>query len=70
VSRIDEMLLFSIKNRKSNRSRISHGIGLSNTKTRLDTLYGEKYELDIVNGEQDYNLNLSIKLDYAELLYS
>lgn len=70
VSRVDEMIFFSIKNRKSNRSRISHGIGLSNTKARLDTLYGEKYELDIVNGQQDYNLNLSIKLDYAELLYS
>ncbi len=70
VSIVDEMLLFNIKNRKSKRSRISHGIGLSNTKMRLDTLYGEKYVLDIVNGEHDYNLNLSIKLNYAELLYS
>jgi len=64
------MLLFTIKNLKSNKPRISHGIGLSNTKMRLDTLYAEKYTLDIVNEEHSYNLNLSIKLDYAELLYS
>jgi len=61
---------FNIRNKKSRRARISHGIGVTNTKMRLDNRYKDNYVLDIDNGDEFYILDLRLKLDYAELLYS
>jgi len=63
-------LVFNIRNKKSRRARISHGIGVTNTKMRLDNRYKDNYVLDIDNGDEFYILDLRLKLDYAELLYS
>ena len=40
------------------------GIGLQNTKRRLDLLYGNNYELDIKedNSKNEYQVNLKINL--------
>jgi len=66
----DDNLIFEIRNRKLKSARISHGIGVTNTKMRLDTRYGGKYVLDISDEPDYYLLDLKLKLDYAELLYS
>jgi hypothetical protein len=43
-------------------SRDSTGIGLSNAARRLDLLYGDRYDLEIIQQKEKYIVNLSIPL--------
>lgn len=54
---------FEIRNTISDNrnSKKSHGIGLQNTKKRLDTLYPDAYTLDIYQEDELYNVRLMIQ---------
>ena len=41
----------------------SKGIGLKNVKKRLQLLYPEKYELSIVDNEEEFCVNLVLKIE-------
>ena len=59
-----ERLLFTVKNSKTDRNQINEfsGIGIENTRKRLDLLYGDKYHLDIIDNEDLFTVNLSVPL--------
>ncbi len=59
-----ERLLFVIKNSKSDPKTMNEfsGIGLENTRKRLDLLYGERYHLDIIDNENLFTVNLSVPI--------
>jgi hypothetical protein len=59
-----ERLLFVVKNSKSeSAARTSHsGIGLENSRKRLELLYGKRYHLDIIDSESLFTVNLSVPL--------
>jgi len=59
-------LQFEIKNNKGlvddvEKSRFG-GIGLENVKRRLDLIYPSKHELTIVDGENEFTVNLKLQL--------
>ena len=60
----DDRLLMIIKNSITNKSQIKEfsGIGLENTRKRLDLIYGKKYHLDIIESEELFTVNLSVPL--------
>ena len=60
----DDRLLMVVKNSKTDNSQLKDfsGIGIENTKKRLDLLYGNKYHLDIVDNKDLFTVNLSIPL--------
>ncbi len=59
-----ERLLFTVKNSKNDNKKIVEfsGIGIENTRKRLDLLYGEKYHLDIIDNEDLFTVNLSVPI--------
>ena len=59
-----ERLLFTVKNTKTEKGPVNEfsGIGIENTRRRLDLLYGNTYHLDIIDSENLFTVNLSIPL--------
>ncbi len=59
-----DRLLFVVKNSKNEKSQMNEfsGIGIENTRKRLDLLYGNNYHLDIIDNEALFTVNLSIPL--------
>ena len=57
-------LVFQIENSVNEKKKDddNHGIGLTNTKNRLDSVYPNAYHLDIDATEQSYRVALSIDL--------
>ncbi len=60
----DERLVFNLANSKTPKKNIDtqKGIGLENTRKRLDLLYADKYSLDIIDNENSFNVKLEIPL--------
>ena len=60
----DDRLLMVVKNSKTDNNQIKDfsGIGIENTRKRLDLLYGNDYHLDIVDNKDLFTVNLSIPL--------
>jgi hypothetical protein len=60
----EEALLFSVSNHKHYNSTLrmteNTGIGISNTRRRLDLLYPEKYDLDINDQPHEFSVHLNI----------
>lgn len=63
--RIDENLHFSIKNNKGKVDDMEEGryggIGLENVKRRLALIYPNQYDLDIRDGETEFEVKLTLK---------
>lgn len=60
---VDEHLLFfRIENTADNSKDTRAGIGLENIKKRLEVLYPNAYELEIINGQNLYRVALKINL--------
>jgi two-component sensor histidine kinase len=59
-----ERLLLVVKNTKTDNSLINDfsGIGIDNTRKRLELLYGNNYQLDIIDNKDLFIVNLSIPL--------
>jgi hypothetical protein len=59
-----ERLLLIVKNSKADQNQIKEysGIGIDNTRKRLELLYGNNYHLDIIDNEDLFTVNLSIPL--------
>ena len=58
---VDEKLTFFCKNKKKTGPKeLSTGIGLDNTKKRLDMVYGSKYSINIVDETDFYTTELII----------
>jgi len=66
LSKNKEQILFRCYNTKDAVGKIEAveygGIGLENTKRRLELLYGKKYDLKISNDKDAYTVNLTIEL--------
>ena len=63
-----DRLTFSCRNSKhSNGGDQQGGVGLENVRKRLDLLYGGEYQLDIDDGEKEYNVRLSLSLNNNSL---
>jgi LytS/YehU family sensor histidine kinase len=60
----DNRLLLEVKNTKADvvQKEVFSGLGIENTRKRLDLLYGDKYHLDIVDSNEIFTVNLSIPL--------
>jgi hypothetical protein len=60
----EERLLLVVKNSKADQNQIKEysGIGIDNTRKRLELLYGNNYHLDIIDNEDLFTVNLSIPL--------
>ncbi len=60
----NERLLFIIKNSKTenNHNHEFPGIGIENTRKRLNLLYGNNYHLDIIDTIELFTVNLSVPL--------
>jgi hypothetical protein len=60
----EERLLLVVKNSKQGTDHIEEfsGIGIENTRKRLTLLYGTDYHLDIIDGPDQFTVNLSIPL--------
>ena len=59
LSSTAEGLIFTIENSSlKNDLTINNGIGLENIQKRLDLLYKNNYDLNIVNSESTFNVNL------------
>jgi two-component sensor histidine kinase len=60
----EEQLVLVVKNSKADQNQIKEysGIGIDNTKKRLELLYGDNYNLDIIDNEDLFTVNLSIPL--------
>jgi LytS/YehU family sensor histidine kinase len=59
-------LFFSVKNNKHKNSLLkpaeNTGIGINNSRRRLELLYRNRYSLDIDDNESTYTVNLKINL--------
>jgi hypothetical protein len=57
-----DRLLFSIRNSRADRSpgKDFSGIGIENTRKRLDLLYGNRYHLDIIDNDDSFTVHLTI----------
>ena len=60
----EERFLLVVKNSKTDKKSDKEysGIGIENTRKRLELLYGNNYHLDIIDNEDLYTVNLSIPL--------
>ncbi len=62
----EEQFIFSITNDKDNMVSTTvnenRGIGLANVKRRLDLLYSGKYNLEIINTENQFSVNLKMEV--------
>jgi LytS/YehU family sensor histidine kinase len=60
----NDRLLLIVKNSKTDKTQIEEfsGIGIENTRKRLDLLYGNKYNLDIIDNIDTFTVNLSVPL--------
>ncbi|MBA4323409.1 MAG: histidine kinase, partial [Odoribacter sp.] len=60
----EERLLLVVKNSKTDRSQVEEfsGIGIENTRKRLELLYGNNWHLNITENEDLFTVNLSIPL--------
>lgn len=65
----DTILTFNVRNPisqvKINDLEDSNGIGLSNTKRRLDLLYPNQYELEINENNEKQEFTIKLKLNLA-----
>ena len=59
-----ERLVLVVKNSKTENVAINEfsGIGIENTRKRLELLYGTNYHLDIINNRDVFTVNLSLPL--------
>jgi len=59
----EEGMEFKVKNSKSDgiKQELQGGIGLSNVKRRLELLYPEKHQLDIIDNKSTYQVSLNLK---------
>ena len=59
-----ERLLFVVRNSKNETSQLNEfsGIGIENTRKRLNLLYGDAFHLDIIDNDDLFTVNLSIPL--------
>jgi hypothetical protein len=55
-----EFISFNTKSVFSEHKKNQGGIGLENTRKRLDLLYGENYKLDILNNDIEFRVSLII----------
>ncbi|WP_173074041.1 sensor histidine kinase [Tenuifilum thalassicum] len=57
-------LLFTVKNSKSDEKQNDghSGIGVENTRRRLDLIYGNRYNMDIIENDTQFTVNLSIPI--------
>jgi hypothetical protein len=64
LSIIGDRLILIVKNSKTDQYQIKEysGIGIENTKKRLDLLYGKSYHLDIIDNKDLFTVTLSIPL--------
>jgi Histidine kinase len=60
----DERLILVVKNSKTDNIQNEEfsGIGLENTRKRLELLYGTNYHLDIIDNKDLFTVNLSVPL--------
>jgi hypothetical protein len=60
----DERLLLVVKNSKTDQNQIKDfsGIGIDNTRKRLELLFGDNYNMDIIDNKDLFTVNLSIPL--------
>ena len=59
--------MFSVVNAKGHADdgsmlNVKNGIGISNIKKRLELMYPEKYNLDIEDDSEKFNVNLKLNL--------
>lgn len=59
-----DRLMLGVKNSKTDneQSKEFSGIGVENTRKRLDLLYGKNYHLDLIDSVKTFTVNLSIPL--------
>jgi len=59
-----EKLMFTVRNSKTEKSQMHEfsGLGIENTRKRLNLLYGNNYHLDIFDNTELFTVNLSIPL--------
>ena len=58
-----DTLTFVCRNSKTDKEPdLEGGVGLKNTRQRLDLIYGNDYRLDIDDGEDTYEVTLELKL--------
>ncbi|MDA3890034.1 MAG: histidine kinase [Salinivirgaceae bacterium] len=60
----ESRIVFEIRNKKTETANDSKhsGIGIENTKKRLDLLYGNNYQMDIIENNDDFMVNLTIPI--------
>jgi hypothetical protein len=60
----NDRLLLIVRNSKTDKRQIDEfsGIGIENTRKRLELLYGNKYNLDIIDNNDTFTVNLSVPL--------
>ena len=60
----ENQLIFKIKNSnpQSEQKNEPSGIGIENSRKRLDLIYGEQYALKIEETKDEYTVNLSIPI--------
>ena len=60
----NDRLLFVTKNSKTDAgsSNDFSGVGIENTRKRLDLLYGKSYHLDIIDNDDLFTVNLSLPI--------
>lgn len=67
----DHRLHLQITNRKISRNHaLSSGIGMVNVQKRLDQAYPEQYDLNIIQDDLDYQLDLLINFPQNEVLHN
>ena len=54
-------MFFKIKNSLNDTEKKSHGIGLENTKKRLEILYPKRHQLEIKQTENEFQVVLVLK---------
>lgn len=64
IELVKDMIIFNLTNSKAQKKDLDNqkGIGLENTRKRLDLLYAEKYNLDINDHESSFNVKLEIPI--------
>lgn len=58
-----QTLTFTVKNSSKNKEDAATGIGIKNIKKRLEMMYSEKHQLDIVEKNNTFNVTLVVDLD-------
>jgi hypothetical protein len=60
----ENRLILIVKNSKAEKNRIDEfsGIGIENTRKRLNLLYGNNYHMDIIDIDDLFTVNLSVPL--------